>query len=271
MVLELTGPSHTLRPRLCCVCGAVQGPLGRAAGRPPFCVGWGVSWGLCSGPGPLQEGQLHQTHTWLQRGVWPSLSAGLSHLPWDLAVSARTWHGSDPGAVLASGRQRPERRGRGQPPAGAAPCVSEPASGPQSQAGQGVCDPSWCPHPGGKGKVPLPQPQPDKPGPQRGSPHVGWGRRNNRMSSDPQMGSGRQAQAGGQWDRAGGAREPPEPQDLARSGCTPLPLGWSDPGLGTALGDADPAGPGKACLPSPAGRPLQDKSPRGLSGFPARR
>lgn len=73
----------------------------------PSAWGGGISWGLCSGPGALQEGQLHQTHAWLKRGVWPSLSAGSTHLPWDLEVSAPPppRHGSDPGAVLVSRRQ----------------------------------------------------------------------------------------------------------------------------------------------------------------------
>ena len=114
--LELTGPSHTLRPRLRCVCGACLGPPGKRGWKASLLPGLGVSWSLCSGPGPLQEGQLHQTHAWLERGVWPSLSAELSHLPWDLAVSAPTWNGSDPGAVLASRRQWPERQGGGGNP-----------------------------------------------------------------------------------------------------------------------------------------------------------
>lgn len=114
-----------------------------------------------------------------------------------------------------------------------------------------------------EGKVAPPHPWPDKPGPQGGSPHVGWGRRN-WISGDPQMGKGSEGLWGGLGNHQG-------TRTWRRLGCTPLSLGWPVPGPGAALGDADPASPGKACLPSPVGRPLQDKSPRGLSGFPARR
>lgn len=71
-----------------CVWRASRAPGEEELEGLPSAWGGGISWGLCSGPGPLQEGQLHQTHAWLNRGVWPSLSAGSTHMPWDLAVSA---------------------------------------------------------------------------------------------------------------------------------------------------------------------------------------
>lgn len=71
--LELTGPSHTLRPRLRCVWWS-RPPEERLEGL-PFCLGWG-SPGVFAQAWTLQEGQLHQTHVWLERGGGPAFLLG---------------------------------------------------------------------------------------------------------------------------------------------------------------------------------------------------
>lgn len=81
-----------------------------------------------------------------------------------------------------------------------------------------------------EGKVaPHHHPWPDKPGPQGGSPHVGWGRRN-WISRDPQLGKGSEGPCG----RGQGTTRAPGPgEGLAAH---PFPL------VGRSLGRALPLG-----------------------------